>query len=143
MKRRKRRDLRVGAVLREQNALPYRGAKSRGILAKAAIDNCRAGRAAKGASPFVLYKGALFAWRGRRKTRGNIMYYGFTRRARSTFVEKNANTDERGSPAEAPQSGNGRYPCPHYNRYTDLCLTKKHRSVRFLQENCRFLSRLY
>jgi len=34
--------------LREQNALPY-GALGTGILtAKAAIDNCRAGRAAKG-----------------------------------------------------------------------------------------------
>ena len=41
----------VGAVLREQNALPYEGRGTKYLTAKAAIDNCRAGRAAKGASP--------------------------------------------------------------------------------------------
>ena len=43
------RDSRVGAVLREQNALPYESRITYNLTAKAAIDNCRAGRAAKGA----------------------------------------------------------------------------------------------
>ena len=47
------RDLRVGAVLREQNALPYEVWITINLTAKEAIDNCRAGRAAKGANPFI------------------------------------------------------------------------------------------
>ena len=39
----------MGAVLREQNALPYESRITYNLTAKAAIDNCRAGRAAKGA----------------------------------------------------------------------------------------------
>ena len=41
----------MGAVLQEQNALPYENLTMQKLLAKSAIDNCRAGRAAKGASP--------------------------------------------------------------------------------------------
>ncbi|MBQ7769596.1 MAG: hypothetical protein IJ373_00225, partial [Clostridia bacterium] len=44
------RDLRVGAVLREQNALPYEAWIMKISTAKAAIDNCRAGSADKGAT---------------------------------------------------------------------------------------------
>ena len=44
------RDLRVGAVLREQNALPNGGKTTENSTAKSTIDNCRAGRAAKGAN---------------------------------------------------------------------------------------------
>ena len=43
----------MGAVLREQNALPYVTWELTILTAKAAIDNCRAGRAAKGANPFI------------------------------------------------------------------------------------------
>ena len=39
-----------GAVLREQNALPYKLGLPFACQAKVAIDNCRAGRAAKGAT---------------------------------------------------------------------------------------------
>ncbi|MBQ8230037.1 MAG: hypothetical protein IJZ32_05035 [Clostridia bacterium] len=46
-----RRDSRVGAVLREQNALPQKSRIAINLTAKAAIDNCRAGRAAKGENP--------------------------------------------------------------------------------------------
>ena len=49
----RRRDSRVGAVLREQNALPYGSWVMINLTAKAAIDNCRAGRAAKGANPVI------------------------------------------------------------------------------------------
>ena len=42
-----------GAVLREQNALPYEAWIIISLMAKSAIDNCRAGRAAKGANPVV------------------------------------------------------------------------------------------
>jgi hypothetical protein len=42
-----------GAVLREQNALPKSSRNTINIMAKAAIDNCRAGRAAKGANPVI------------------------------------------------------------------------------------------
>jgi hypothetical protein len=45
------RDLRVGAVLREQNALPYKVWKTRDLTAKPDVDNVGAGRTAKGASP--------------------------------------------------------------------------------------------
>jgi hypothetical protein len=48
-----RRDLRVGAVLREQNALPCELWITITLTAKYAIDNGVAGRAAKGANPFV------------------------------------------------------------------------------------------
>ena len=41
----------MGAILREQNTLPYGDWITKNLTAKAAIDNCRAGRAAKGASP--------------------------------------------------------------------------------------------
>ena len=54
-----RRDLRVGAVLRELNALPYEAWETANLTAKSAIDNCRAGRAAKGASPVASTKNNL------------------------------------------------------------------------------------
>ena len=54
------RDLRVGAVLREQNALPYGAWMPINLMAKAAIDNCRAGRAAKGAIPVASTKNGHF-----------------------------------------------------------------------------------
>ena len=42
----------MGAVLREQNALPTnKQIKQEKYAAKAAIDNCRAGRAAKSENP--------------------------------------------------------------------------------------------
>jgi len=41
----------VGAVLREQNALPLFCFITNYFTAKSAIDNCRAGRAAKGENP--------------------------------------------------------------------------------------------
>ena len=46
-----RRDLRVGAVLREQNALPYEAWIMKNLKAKDDVDNVGAGRAAKGANP--------------------------------------------------------------------------------------------
>ena len=46
-----RQKLRVGAVLREQNALPCESCATNYWLAKDAIDNGGAGRAAKGAIP--------------------------------------------------------------------------------------------
>ena len=54
------RDLRVGAVLREQNALPYDTWGTDSLTAKSAIDNCRAGRAAKGASPVASTKNTAY-----------------------------------------------------------------------------------
>ena len=47
------RDLRVGAVLREQNALPCGRKTTRMLTAKDDVDNVGAGRAAKGANPFL------------------------------------------------------------------------------------------
>jgi len=47
------RDLRVGAILREQNALPYITLKKAYLLAKTDVNNIGAGRAAKGANPFL------------------------------------------------------------------------------------------
>ena len=41
----------MGAVLREQNALPYEAWDTRDLTAKTDVDNVGAGRAAKGASP--------------------------------------------------------------------------------------------
>ena len=55
-KERKQHDLRVGAVLRKHNALPYECGKRVVREAKAAINNCRVGRAAKSASPVVSTK---------------------------------------------------------------------------------------
>ena len=49
-------DLRVGAILREQNVLPYENLIMIDLWAKSAIDNCRAGRAAKGANPLLCAK---------------------------------------------------------------------------------------
>ena len=46
-----RQELRVGAVLREQNALPYDTRKLSCLMAKDDVDNVGAGRAAKGAIP--------------------------------------------------------------------------------------------
>ena len=46
-----RQELWVGAVLREQNALPYESSVTNCRLAKDAIDNGGAGRAAKSAIP--------------------------------------------------------------------------------------------
>ena len=46
-------DSRVGAVLREQNALPYDNWFRKNSSAKSAIDNRRAGRAAKGENPLL------------------------------------------------------------------------------------------
>ena len=43
----------MGAVLREQNALPHDGWKTISLLAKPDVDNVGAGRAAKGASPVI------------------------------------------------------------------------------------------
>jgi len=40
----------VGAVLREQNALPYEAWKTRDLTAKTDVDNVGAGRAAKSAT---------------------------------------------------------------------------------------------
>ena len=45
------RDSRVGAVLREQNALPSGGWITVKLTAKDDVDNVGAGRAAKGANP--------------------------------------------------------------------------------------------
>jgi hypothetical protein len=55
-----RGDLRVGAVLREQNALPTEETTTNILTAKDAINNGGAGRAAKGANPLLCarkYKG--------------------------------------------------------------------------------------
>ncbi len=46
----------MGAVLRERNALPTAAEKSTISTAKAAIDYCRAGRAAKSANPSLCAK---------------------------------------------------------------------------------------
>ena len=50
-----KRDSRVGAVLREQNALPHRVCITIYSTAKDAIDNGGAGRAAKSANPSSCY----------------------------------------------------------------------------------------
>ena len=50
------RDLRVGAVLREQNALPYETWITENLTAKDDVDNVGAGRAAKGANPVASTK---------------------------------------------------------------------------------------
>ena len=52
MKLTTRRDLRVGAVLREQNALPEEKYKNTNLSAKDDVDNV-AGRVAKDANPVV------------------------------------------------------------------------------------------
>ena len=44
-----RQELRVGAILRKQNALPYEAWTTTNPLAKADVNNVGAGRAAKGA----------------------------------------------------------------------------------------------
>ena len=49
-------DSRVGAVLREQNALPYENRITKNLLAKDDVDNVGAGRAAKGANPLLCAK---------------------------------------------------------------------------------------
>ena len=49
-------DLRVGAVLREQNALPVSVYATKSSTAKDAIDNGGAGRDAKGANPLLCAK---------------------------------------------------------------------------------------
>ena len=46
----------MGAVLREQNALPYGGAYKCCLKAKDDVDNVGAGRAAKGATPTISTK---------------------------------------------------------------------------------------
>ena len=43
----------MGAVLREQNALPYGICRTISLMAKDDVNNVGAGRAAKGANPFV------------------------------------------------------------------------------------------
>ena len=48
------RDSRVGAVLREQNALPYGAWTTYNLTAKDDVDNVGAGRAAKGENPSLL-----------------------------------------------------------------------------------------
>ena len=50
------RGLRVGAVLREQNALPKTAWETGDLTAKPDVDNVGAGRAAKGASPVASTK---------------------------------------------------------------------------------------
>ncbi len=50
------RDSRVGAVLREQNALPYKSSTKINLTAKDAIENGGAGRAAKSANPSLCAK---------------------------------------------------------------------------------------
>ena len=52
-KKRLEEDLRVGAVLREQNALPCNTWKKENLTAKTDVDNVGAGRAAKGANPLL------------------------------------------------------------------------------------------
>ena len=49
-------ELRVGAVLREQNALPYEAWIMKNLTAKDDVDNVGAGRAAKGANPVASTK---------------------------------------------------------------------------------------
>ena len=49
-------ELRVGAVLREQNALPYEAWIMENLTAKDDVDNVGAGRAAKGANPVASTK---------------------------------------------------------------------------------------
>ena len=51
-----RRGARVGAVLREQNALPYEAWIMKNLTAKDDVDNVGAGRAAKGANPVASTK---------------------------------------------------------------------------------------
>ena len=46
-------ELSVGAILREQNALPYAGWETSSLLAKDDVNNVGAGRAAKGAIPVI------------------------------------------------------------------------------------------
>jgi hypothetical protein len=43
----------VGAILREQNALPYTTWSLRYLMAKDDVDNVGAGRAAKGENPLL------------------------------------------------------------------------------------------
>ena len=53
-----RQELRVGAILREQNALPYEAWTTANPLAKDDVNNVGAGRAAKGA--FLDARSSLF-----------------------------------------------------------------------------------
>jgi len=58
----------VGAVLREQNALPTKVSMTKKLTAKDAIENGGAGRVAKGANPSSCAKGnstevLFFLWR--------------------------------------------------------------------------------
>ena len=50
------RDLRVGAILRKQNALPYEAWPKNNTLAKDDVNNIGAGRAAKGENPSLCAK---------------------------------------------------------------------------------------
>ena len=72
-----------GAVLREQNALPYGGWITVNLTAKAAINNCRAGRAAKGET-LVTCSNATIQTLQAVWEREVVLRYGFVLR----FLEK-------------------------------------------------------
>ena len=97
--------LRVGAVLREQNALPHKETKPLKKTAKATIDNCRAGRAAKGASPVVSTTnstlfGVLFFVVETTEILGSLYYHRFTQGARNGKVKNFPTVSERRRPAD-------------------------------------------
>ena len=69
-----RRDSRVGAVLREQNALPYCGRLTKNLTAKDAIDDGGAGRAAKGSNPVASTKNS-------RSTKSATAVFGFKKKS--------------------------------------------------------------
>ena len=75
----------MGAVLREQNALPHKDYISIHLTAKDAIDNGGAGRAAKGANPS--FKGTFFVGAGR-ELEESPNCRGFARRAKKAFFHK-------------------------------------------------------
>ena len=72
-------DLRVGAVLRVQNALPTAVILTSNLTAKDAIDNGGAGRAAKGANPLLCAKEKTYF-------RGVFFFFRFIRKNKKPYL---------------------------------------------------------
>ena len=81
----------MGAVLREQNALPTIAKLTIKPTAKAAINNCRAGRAAKGENPSACAKNetsfaACFYFLGANESRKKARIIGGSREGRKPIA---------------------------------------------------------
>ncbi len=76
----------MGAILREQNALPTQLSFTYNLAAKDAIDNGGAGRAAKGANPSLCAKkrtGLCPSFLRKEGEHGSLFYRGFARGAKN------------------------------------------------------------